>query len=182
MSKLRAMLALVCVTLVMAGCQAPQHDTEAPALIAREDIFGNPERAGVQLSPDGNHISYLAPVDGVLNVWVGPVDDPSAAKPVTDDDKRGIRRYFWAYTNSHIVYLQDIGGDENWRAYSVDVTDNKIVDLTPWEGIQAQILQVSHKLPRQILVGVNHRNPQLHDVYVIDVVTGENEMIEENTG
>jgi hypothetical protein len=69
-------------------------------LISRQVLFGNPDRAAVKISPDGSHISYLAPLDGVLNVWVGPVDDPQAAKPVTKDSVRGIRMYFWAYTNS----------------------------------------------------------------------------------
>src|SRR5688572_28631096 len=79
------------------------------ALIPRDTLFGNPDRASVKLSPDGTQIAFLAAVDGVLNVWVGPSGDHAAAKPVTDDKSRGIRNYFWAYTNSHIIYSQDKG-------------------------------------------------------------------------
>jgi hypothetical protein len=83
---------------------------DAP-LIPRETLFGNPDRTAARISPDGKQLAYLAPVEGVLNVWVGPIGDPSAAKPVTEDKLRGIRTYFWAYTNEHVLYRQDVGGD-----------------------------------------------------------------------
>src|SRR5437763_8021902 len=74
-------------------------------LIERKILFGNPDKASPRLSPDGKQLAYLAPVNGVLNVWVGPSDKPEAAKPVTADKKRGIRIYYWAYTNEHLLYL-----------------------------------------------------------------------------
>jgi len=83
-------------------------------LIARATLFGNPERTQARLSPDGRYMSFIAPRDGVLNVWVGPAGDIAAAKPVTNDRKRGIRQHFWAYDGKHVLYLQDQGGDENW--------------------------------------------------------------------
>src|SRR4051812_8196505 len=91
------------------------------ALIPRQVLFGNPDRAAVRLSHDGKYISYLAPRDGVLNVWVAPIDKPSDAKPVTTDTKRGIQVYSWAYNNQHILYLQDEGGDENWNVHAVEL-------------------------------------------------------------
>ena len=99
--------------------------------------------------PDGKRLSYLAPVDGVLNVWVGPVDDVAAAKPVTDDKKRGIRSYFWAYTSKHILYTQDNDGDENWHVYGVDLDDGRDQDLTPIKGVAAQIEAVERSLPER---------------------------------
>jgi len=151
-------------------------------LIPREVLFGNPERAGVQLSPDGRNISYLAPVNGVLNVWVGPVDNITSARPVTNDTFRGIRGYFWAYTNHHIIYVQDRNGDENWRAYSVDLDSGDVKDLTPERGVNAQIQEVSYKFPDEILVGLNDRDPELHDIYRINIISGEREMVMENPG
>ena len=117
MSRIRVLVP-VAALLVLAACAPQPQPVEAPAapgLIARETLFGNPDKSRVRLSPDGSQISYTADVDGVLNVWVGPAADPAAARPVTSDTKRGIRRYFWAFTNKHIIYLQDVGGDENWR-------------------------------------------------------------------
>ena len=114
-------------------------------LIPRKVLFDNPDRAAVRISPDGTRISYLAPLDGVLNVWVAPLNDLQAAKPVTRDAVRGIRMYFWAFTNRHILYLQDKAGDENWRLYGVNLDSGEIKDLTPLEGVQVQILEVSPK-------------------------------------
>lgn len=150
-------------------------------LIPRKVLFDNPDKASAKISPDGTKISYLAPLEGVLNVWVGPVDDPEAAKPVTDDKVRGIRFYNWAYTNQHILYLQDKGGDENWRLYSVNLKTDEIKDITPLEGVQAQIQEVSPKFPDEILVGINDRVPQLHDIYRINLDTGERTLVQENT-
>ena len=157
-------------------------DYAAQDLIPRQVLFGNPDRAGVQISPDGSKISYLSAVDGVLNVWVGPIDNPQAAKPVTHDEKRGIRIYFWAYTSDDVIYLQDKEGDENWRAYAVDLKTGKERDLTPLEGVRANIDNVSHKHPNEILVGLNDRDKRYHDIYRINLKTGERTLVEENNG
>src|SRR5436190_1552341 len=102
-----------------------------PPVIPREVLFGNPEKASAQLSPDGKRLAYLAPDDGVLNVWlrtVGQQDD----RAVTRDRKRGIRVYFWPFDGRHLLYLQDFDGDENWHVWSVDLEANIIRDLTPF--------------------------------------------------
>ena len=153
-----------------------------PPLIPRRVLFGNPDKTATQISPDGRQLSYLAPVDGVLNVWVSPIDDPAAAQPVTQDRGRGIRFYGWAYTNTHILYIQDQGGDENWRLYSVDLTRGATVDLTPVEGTQARIQQSSPDFPDELLVALNDRAPELHDIYRINIRTGERQLVLQNNG
>ncbi len=174
------------VGLLIGGCvpqtgQAPQASAAAE-LIPRQLVFGNPDKSTVRISPDGTRISYRAAVDGVMNVWVGPIDDPAAAKPVTHDTNRGIRRYFWAYTNRHIIYLKDAAGDENWRVYSVDLETGDEVDLTPIENVQVRIQQVSHRTPQEVLVAINQRDPSKHDVYRLDIGSGEMSLVEENLG
>ncbi|MFO0836319.1 MAG: S9 family peptidase [Phycisphaerales bacterium] len=173
-------------------------DASPTALISRDVLFGNPDRAQARLSPDGKQIAFLAPVNGVLNVWVAPVEQPDKAKPITSDSKRGIRQYFWAFTNSHILYLQDSGGDEDWRLYSVDLASGKQVDLTPFDSIPgpdgkplvgptgralrptAQIQGVSEKSPNELLIGLNNRDPRLHDIYRVNIKTGEMKLVRKN--
>jgi len=89
----------------------------------------------LQISPDGQYISFLAPVNNVLNVWVAPAAEPEKAEPVTKDVNRGIRIYFWAYTNQDIVYLQDLAGDENWQVHVVNIATKEDRNLTPFEEI-----------------------------------------------
>lgn len=161
------------------GASQPESPAEVE-LIPRKVFFGNPDRAGTRISPDGAHISYLAPLDGVLNVWVAPRDDLGKARAVTQDRGRGIRIYFWAYTSKHIIYLQDKNGDENWRAYSVDITNGNVIDLTPFEGVQARIQEVSRHFPEEILIALNNRDPRFHDIYRVNIVTGAREKILEN--
>lgn len=155
-------------------------DEAGVEMIPRRVFFGNPERALPRISPDGEQIAYVAPLDGVLNVWVAPRDDLTKARAVTHDTGRGIRIYFWAYTSRHIIYLQDKNGDENWRAYSVDLMSGEELDLTPIEGVQARIQGVSRYFPEEILVGLNDRDPQLHDLYRVNIVTGTREKVLEN--
>lgn len=151
-------------------------------LIPRQVLFGNPDRTQARISPNGTRLSYLAPVDGVLNVWVGPAGEPDAAQPVTHDRHRGIRFYAWAYTSRQVLYIQDQGGDENWRVYSVDLDSGESRDLTPLEGVHAEIENVSPLFPDEIVIGLNDRDPQLHDLYRINVHTGERQMIQQNPG
>ncbi len=151
-------------------------------MISRKQLFGNPEKAHARISPDGRHLAYLAPVNGVLNIWVGPVEAPADRKPVTRDTHRGIRSFFWAHTNQHILYSQDTDGDEDWHIYRVDVDSEEIVDLTPFEKIAARIQGVSSRSPEEILVGINDRDARLHDVYKVHVATGERTLVQENPG
>ncbi len=167
---------------LMAGCGKAEEPTPAPELIPRQVLFGNPDKSLVHLSPDGTKISYLAPVDGVMNVWVGPADDPTAAKPVTNDTLSGINVYSWTYTSEHILYLQDQLGNENWRIYSLNLETDETIDLTPLEGVQARLQAFSPKFPNEIIVGLNDRVPQLYDLYRINIDTGERTLILENEG
>ena len=155
-------------------------DSDHAQLIPRKAFFANPDKAGPSLSRDGARLGYLAPVDGVMNIWVAQVGDLGNAKPVTSDTVRGIRSYHWAYSNDHILYIQDRGGYENWHVYCVELSSGSERDLTPHDGVHAQILQLSPEYPKDVLIGINDRDPQLHDVYRYDITTGERELVEEN--
>lgn len=154
---------------------------KTPELIPRDVLFGNPERILPRISPDGRQLAWVAPVDGVLNVWVCPVGSDDA-KPVTEDRDRGIRQYFWAHDGRHLLYLKDEGGDENWRLHAVDLLSGTIRDLTPFDGVQAQVVEVSRHHPDHVLVGLNKDNAQLHDVYRLELASGTLEKVAENPG
>jgi dipeptidyl aminopeptidase/acylaminoacyl peptidase len=146
-------------------------------LIPREVLFGNPERTSPRISPDGSRLGWIAPKDGVLNVWVAPIGENGVswedAVVVTDDTDRGIRVFAWARDGRHLLYQQDAGGDENWRLYDVDVQTMVRRDHTPFEKIQARILAAKKSHPDEVLVGLNRDNPALHDVYRLTLSTGE---------
>jgi dipeptidyl aminopeptidase/acylaminoacyl peptidase len=153
-----------------------------PTLLARSVLFSNPDRAMPTISPDGKRLAYLSSVDGVLNVWVAPVGDLAKAKPVTQDKKRGIRSYRWAFTNDHILYTQDKDGDENWHLHAVDLKTNTDKDLTPAPGAQARIEAISHRIPNEVLVGLNDRDKRFHDLHRINLATGDRKLVQKNDG
>jgi dipeptidyl aminopeptidase/acylaminoacyl peptidase len=156
--------------------------SEAIALIPRAALFGNPERSNAQISPDGAQLSFLAPVEGVLNVWVARRGGLEAARPVTQETGRGIRHYAWACNSRHILAYKDKDGDENWHIHAVDIETGVMRDLTPHEGIQANIARLSRKHPGSVMISHNKRNPQFPDLYRIEVATGAETLVAENPG
>jgi dipeptidyl aminopeptidase/acylaminoacyl peptidase len=150
-------------------------------LIPRAILFGNPEKASPQVSPDGTRMAYIAPVNNVLNVWVGTIGQDDY-RPVTQDTERGVRFYAWAADNRHILYIQDVKGDENWRLYATDLESGETRDLTPFEQVQARVVARDKHFPNELLVGLNKDNAQAHDVYHLDLATGDLTQVAKNPG
>jgi len=173
-----AFLVLFLAPVVWAG------NSPSTPLIPRQVLFGNPERTSARISPDGSHLAYLAPDDkGVLNVWVrtiGKTDD----QVVTADKKRGIRFFLWQFDSQHVLYVQDRDGDENFHVYQTNLKTKETKDLTPFEGIQAQLGDGDYlpQFPDTMLVRMNVRDKRFHDVYRVDLKTGKAELDTENPG
>jgi dipeptidyl aminopeptidase/acylaminoacyl peptidase len=151
-------------------------------LIPRSVLFGNPERAAPSISPDGTRLGFVAPVDGVLNVWVGPLDDPDAAQPVTFDRGHGVQVYRFAHDDRTLLYLRDTEGDEDWRLYTLDLETGESTLRTPASGVTAALMGHNRWHPTTVLVGLNADNPQLHDVYSLDLASGELSKVADNPG
>jgi len=152
-----------------------------PPLIPRAVLFGNPTKTSPQVSPDGARLAYLAPVNDVLNVWVGDLDRDNA-RPVTDDRDRGIRFHLWAADGKHMLYLQDAGGDENWRLYAVHLDSMTVRDLTPFPDVQVQIVDRDKHFPHELLIAMNKEDARAHDVYHLDLRSGALRLTAKNPG
>ncbi|MDE2412768.1 MAG: S9 family peptidase [Sphingomonadales bacterium] len=165
-------------------CTAPAvaAPTATNPLIPRQALFGNPVKAGAQISPDGRMLSWLAPVNGVMNVWVAPVGKPAAAKAITAEQARPIRQYFWAPDGKSVLYVQDKGGDENFLLYSVDPVTGKERNLTPFTKTRVFLGGASTIHKDRILVGLNNRDPRYHDIYSLDLASGKLTEVLKNEG
>ncbi|MEH2230235.1 MAG: S9 family peptidase [Nostoc sp.] len=162
----------------MSSAQAPS----LPPLIPREILFGNPEKTSPQLSPDGKYLAYIAPDEkNVLQVWlrtIGQEDD----QILTADKKRGIRIFFWTYNAEQLIYMQDSDGDENFHLHLVNIYSKIVRDLTPFQGVKAELVELEPKFPDQVLVALNLNNPQKFDVYRINLKNGAVEFDTDNPG
>ncbi|HEX5726772.1 MAG TPA: alpha/beta fold hydrolase [Longimicrobiaceae bacterium] len=176
----RAIAALAFAAGVGAALPAPAL-AQLPPLIDREILFGDPELAGAQVSPDGRFISFIKPHRGQMNVWVKGREEPfAAARPLTADSTRPVTGYFWSRDGRYVLYVQDKGGNENFHVYAVDPGASAegatgippARDLTPYGNVQAQIVSVPEKAPDAILVALNDRDPAKHDVYRVSLLTG----------
>ncbi|RTK92404.1 MAG: S9 family peptidase [Rickettsiales bacterium] len=148
-------------------------------LIEREILFGNPDKIAVRISNNGKYISFLAPKDGVLNIWVAPTENITQAKAITNEQGRGIRVYHWAKDSLHIIYAQDKNGDENWQLCSVNIETFERLELTS-SNVRSSILKMSNKYPDEMLVLINDKVPTHFNIYKINVKTKQSELVYDN--
>jgi dipeptidyl aminopeptidase/acylaminoacyl peptidase len=149
-------------------------------LIPLRDFFRNPERSGFQISPDGNSISFVQPYQNRMNVFVQPRAGGEAVR-VTSETERDVAGYFWK-GSGRIVYLKDFKGDENYHVVAVQANGKNLVDLTPFEKVRAEIIDDRFDNDDEMLVSMNKRNPEVFDVYRVDLHTKELTLIAENPG
>jgi dipeptidyl aminopeptidase/acylaminoacyl peptidase len=161
-----------------------------PPLIDRELLFGNPEIAGAELSPDGKFLAFLKPWHDTRNVWVKRTDEPfSAARLMTTETKRPIPGFLWTRDSSQICYVKDQDGDENYNVYAVDPNATPphgheapvSRDLTGLKGVQVHLYSVPKKDPDVAFIGINDRDKAWHDLYRLQISTGERTLIRRNT-
>jgi len=177
-------LVLLVLALLIPISAAAQTSAQTKAamtpLIPMKDFFRNPVKVAYSISPNGEYLAFMQPWEQRLNVFVEKIGSGQATR-VTSAKARDIAGYAWKGDN-RIVYIQDTGGDENFRLYAVGIDGSNPKDLTPFEKVRAQIIDNLEQNGTEILVGLNKRNPQIFDVYRINVNTGAMEMIAENPG
>jgi dipeptidyl aminopeptidase/acylaminoacyl peptidase len=179
--KPKTLALLILLVLTVTASAQPKANDSLPPIIPMKDFFKNPEKVAYSLSPNGEYLAFLQPWEKRLNIFVEKIGSGQPAVRVTSAKARDITSYTWKGSN-RIVYIQDTGGDENFRLYAVGVDGSNPKDLTPFEKVRAQIIDRLERNETDILVGLNKRNPQIHDVFRINVNTGEMQMIAENPG
>ena len=169
---------VIFLILILIGCENQMN--KKPPTIPMEDFFRNPDKSSFQISPDGKHISYMKPWEKRMNVHVVDVETNNEIR-LTSSKERGVYGYLWL-GNNRIGYVKDDGGDENMHFYAVNIDGTNEIDLTPFENVQARIIDDLEDDPDYLIIGLNKRNPQIHDPFRVNVNTGEMEMIAENPG
>ena len=177
-----SVMSLSCLTMLLTAEEKTIQSNAVP-LIPRQLLFGNPEKTAAKLSHDGTKLAYLAPDEqNILNVWVGDLQKKGSDQKVTNDSKRGIRRFLWQFNDECILYIQDEDGDENWHLYQTHLVTLETKDLTPYEGVQVEIVNADPRFPNEMLIQMNKRDPSLFDVYRLNLTTGQLELDIENPG
>lgn len=182
---------LMCLLLVVTAAGAQDKKAAGPPpLIDRDLIFGNPEIAGAQLSPDGQYIAFLKPWKETRNVYVKAVGEPfSAARLLTTESKRPIPGYFWTWDSKYILYVKDHDGDENYNVYAVDPAAKPAAgaeapasrDLTGLKGVRVMLYELPKSDPDLVYIGLNDRDKAWHDLYQLKISTGEKTLMHKNT-
>jgi dipeptidyl aminopeptidase/acylaminoacyl peptidase len=152
-------------------------------LLRRRLIFADPERSVVRISQDGTRVAFRAPIDGVLNLWIAPIDRIDEARPVTAVTDRNLGPWIiWMHDNRHVVFFREAAGDENWLAWRADLQTGDLRPLTPGPGVTCRIQQISRHFPSELLIMHNARDKRYFDVYRVNVATGESALLQLNEG
>jgi len=180
-------LTIIIYTILLAIISNPVMAVELMKHYDVRDFFRKPERSFFRLSPNGKALGFMQPYERRDNLHVvflpldGKAPDFNKAKRLTSETERDIAGYFWK-GNDHILYVKDFGGDENFHVLSVDVQSGKQKDLTPFPKIRASIVDDLKDDPDHVLVQLNKRDPKVFDVYMINVKTGETQLVALNPG
>jgi dipeptidyl aminopeptidase/acylaminoacyl peptidase len=162
---------------------SPRIGEQNSRLLPRRLIFRDPERSVVRISPDGARIAFRAPIDGVLNLWVAPIDQVDEARAITAVTDRNLGPWIvWMRDNRHVVFFREVEGDENWRAWRVDLQTVDVRPLTPGSGAKCYIQQISRHFPSELLIAHNARDKRYFDVYRVNVATGDSALVQLNEG
>lgn len=153
--------------------------TQVP-LITREALFGNPVRSGGTLSPDGKWLGWMAPHEGVMNVFIAPFDKPAEARRMTSAKDRPIPFFSFTRDSASVIYIQDKAGDENFLLYQVNISTGEERTLTPFENTRARVVGGSHQIRDKLLVGLNNRDARYHDVYLLNLTSGALDLVFQN--
>lgn len=142
-------------------------------LIPRDALFASPSYSELQISPDGKQLAFLHPLNGVLNVWVAPLDDLKAATPVTRFDTRPPDSFQWSPDGGYILVLKDVGGEEHSQLWVANLEKRTVTNMTDDPAVQTKIVKVSKRRPGEILIGMNIRDRRYRDIYRLDLATGQ---------
>jgi len=152
----------------------------ADPMVPFESYLLKPSYEAPKVSPDGRHIAVLAQVDGVSNLMLADIAAPTKLRALTHDTGRGLQAHTiwdeptfrWAESGTHIFYIRDDKGDENWVLYSLDIATGNSRRLTPADGVRVSGLQTSSKFADEVLFGMNDRDPAKVNYYRANAVTG----------
>jgi dipeptidyl aminopeptidase/acylaminoacyl peptidase len=165
------------------GRPAAGHALSPIRLIPRRVLFAGADRSVVRLSPDGQRVAFLAPVDGRLNVWIASLADVARARPFTRVTDRDVAPWLaWLPNSRHVVFFRERGGDENWQAHRVDVESGEILALTPAPGVKSYIQQTSRHFPDELLIAHNQRDAKFFDLFRVHAGTGATTPLATNEG
>jgi dipeptidyl aminopeptidase/acylaminoacyl peptidase len=182
LKNLTQLLFLLPVFVLFSGCNSsPEKKTESKApLIEMKSFFKNGDKTSFQLSGDGHYYSYRADYKGKMNIFVQKVGDTSAVR-ITNDTIRSIFMYLWK--GNHIVFAQDVGGDENFQLFSVMPDGSNMKPLTPFAGYRSDILDDLRFIPgkeKVVLAQINKRDKRYFDPYLVNIESGELTLLYEN--
>lgn len=138
--------------------------------VPRSTLFAPPEIMAIKISPDAKYLAYVkAEPSGVMNLYLCATNECQHSKSLqqlTHFTTPEIYRFFWTEDSKHIIFLQDTNGSKSYQLYSINIESGELKNHTKdFKGITAKIFKVKGN---KVAVGINDRNPNYHDIFILD--------------
>ncbi len=180
----RHLTAGLCIAALAACASAPQGRSSAASaapLVERTKLLFNSSRQFTRISPDGQWISWLAPHEGVMNLWIAPTASPQQSRVLTHESTDAVSRPVWTPDSTSLIYTMDRGGKQNFTLYMISATGGEARALPP-QDTRAQIVAISPLVKDRVLVSLNSRERRWPDIYSLDLGSGDLTLLLQNDG
>ncbi|HAC73299.1 MAG TPA: S9 family peptidase, partial [Porphyromonadaceae bacterium] len=128
-----------------------------------EDYFAKPKASSFQLSPNGKYLSYMEK-DGLKNhVYIKEIATGKVTRAI-EEKEEPIKGYGWV-NDSRLIFVMDKGGNENYHIYAANTDGSNLMDLTPFEGVRAMMLNELKDQKDYIIISMNKDNKQVFEPY-----------------
>ena len=143
------------------------------------DYFARPKASSFQLSPNGKYMSYKEKDDKNKNhVYVKEIATGKVQRAIEEKDEL-IKGYGWI-NDERLFFMMDKGGNENFHIYAANIDGSNTKDLTPFDGVKADIVKILKDQKDYVIIEMNKNNKQIFEPYKLNVVTGDLSQLYEN--
>ncbi|MBT3320363.1 MAG: S9 family peptidase [Clostridia bacterium] len=157
-------------------------ETGQPAkIIPFDDLMGFSEYANIQVSSDGSEIMYRHMSDYGDDVIV---EQWRTGKKTTVvwPNVYGIPRYYFAPDGETVLFFVDDRGDENTGIYTSDIDTGKTRTIFEAGSNDCMYIANNPSDVQEIYIMKFNFDTSLFDLYLLNYITGENNLVLRNNG
>ena len=169
---MKSFLKLITVFFLVISCTDSQNIQQ----YSIETLMSNNRSSGGYFSKDADKLIYSSDKSGIFNIYeVDLSTNEETQLTYSKEESFFVRGY--SPSTGEVIYSADKGGNENSHIYII--REGNSIDLTPGKNTKASYVGWT-KDELGMYVISNSRDPRFFDLYKIDIVTLNSEMVFKN--
>lgn len=156
--------------------------------VLKEELFANPALISAKISPDGSTIAFVgADEKGISNLFISTKDDcATSRKQLSFFTTPEIIQFFWSGDSKRVLLLKEENGTGRLNLHGIHIHSKEHVVYTEkFPNVNAKVIQISSNKASNnscAVIGLNNRNPDFHDLYLLDLDSGHFKLLLNNDG